>query len=347
MPESFNMLNSITDQERPIARLMAMLIKNTAPHAMLFSGIEGIGKNTIATSLAMAFNCRNKTIDKKSLQPASYDFNNVACRKCASCKKILSGNHPDFIQINPSGKIIKISQIRDLCSTLLIKPYEAEKRVVIINKAETMNQEAGNALLKVLEEPPENTVFVVISKQPSDLLPTILSRCQNIGFYPVSSENIAIYLKQNYNSAPDKAEIIASMANGSLKKAIQLAGNDKKQKQWFKNRLWLIDEFNSLRTLSMNSRLLFAEKLVEKKEVVSDLLEILLTYIRDLIVYKFDSGKIINRDLTKKISDISKMFSVKSLLSITDRIQAAQKDIHANASLRLTLELLVIKISRV
>ena len=103
------MLNSITDQERPIARLMAMFIKNTVPHAMLFSGIEGIGKNAVATYLAMAFNCRNKNSDYKSLQPASSDFNNVVCRECSSCKKILSGNHPDFIQINPSGKIIKIS----------------------------------------------------------------------------------------------------------------------------------------------------------------------------------------------------------------------------------------------
>lgn len=341
------MPNSIIDQEKPVSQLLAMFSKNTVPHGLLFSGIEGIGKNAAATNLAMAFNCQNRSNDTTQQNGPVSDFSKIICRECSSCKKIVSGNHPDLIRIKPSGKVIKIAQIRDLSSTLLLKPYEARTRVVIINDAELMNQESGNALLKSLEEPPDNTIFILISRQPSNLLPTIVSRCQNIRFYPVPSETIAKYLKNNYKTAPDKANVIAAMANGSLDKASLMADNDRKQKNWFVDRQWLIDEFNSLSTLSTSGCLLFAEKLSEKKEVISDLLEILLTYVRDLIVCKFHHEEIINRDLAESISDISKLFSVESLLSITDRIQAAQKDLHANASLRLTLELLVIKIARV
>lgn len=340
------MLSLIINQEKPVSRLLTMFIKNTVPHALLFTGIEGIGKNAVALALAMAFNCENRFETKLNPIPPN-DFSDLVCLKCASCKKILSSNHPDIIQINPSGKMIKIAQIRDLCSTLLVKPFEAEKRVVIINKSETMNQEAGNALLKVLEEPPDNTLFILISGQSSDLLPTILSRCQHIGFNPVSSENIEVYLKKNCKVEPETAEIVASMANGSIKKAVEIAGNGKKQRQWLTKRLWIIDEFNSLNSRNTGACLLFAEKLATQKESVADLLDILLNYVRDLIIFRFSPEKIINRDLTEKIADFSKKISVKSLLSITDHLQSAQKDIKSNASLRLTLELMVMKITRV
>ena len=341
------MLNSITGQEKPLARLHAMFLKNTVPHAMLFSGIEGVGKADVATYLAMAFNCRNMNLSNNTSEEPSSQLIKISCKKCTPCKKILSRNHPDFIEINPTGKIIKISQIRDLCSTLLLKSYEADKRVVIINKAETMNKEAGNALLKVLEEPPANTFFILTSTQPSDLLPTILSRCQNIGFYPVSSENIKLYLNKYYKITKETAEVISAVSNGNLKNAVLMADNNKYLEQSLAKRLWVIDEFNTLKNQPLGKCLLFAEKLTEKKEDITNTLGTLLNYVRDLIVHKYNNNEIINHDLAEKISQQSKIFSVESLLTITNLIQDAQKEIMANASLRLTLESMVIKIARV
>lgn len=341
------MLNSITGQEKPLARLYAMFIKNTVPHAMLFSGAAGIGKTDAAIWVAMAFNCRGITPENRSPSETSSQLAMNFCKTCDSCKKILSGNHPDFIQITPDGNFIKISQIRDLCSTLLLKPYEADKRIVIINEAEAMNKEAANALLKVLEEPPANTFFILTSSSPSDLLPTILSRCQNIRFNPVSDENIRLYLNNHYNISEETAKIISAMSDGSLKKAISLATDSRLLEQYLSRRLWLIDEFTALKSQSLSRCLLFAEKLAEKKEELAGLLEVLLTYTRDIILNKFNNKDIINHDLADNISRQSELFSVESLLTITDLIQEAIKDIKANASLRLTLELLVIKIARV
>ncbi len=337
------MHNSIHDQNKPVSMLMAMLVKGTIPHALLFAGNDGTGKESVATILSMIFNCKAPSFNQYSIQPTYQDFFNVACKSCISCKKIVSGNHPDIIRICPSGKFIKIAQIRELIETLQIKPVEGQKRVIIMTEAEKMNQEASNALLKSLEEPPESTMFILTTRQHSDMLPTILSRCQHVGFNPVSSEKIAVYIQNQYNISIQDAEILASLSNGSLKKADTLSANE----MWINRRRWVIDEFSRLKGCPVKESLLFAEKIAEQKEIVSELLDILLTYVRDLAIFRFSPEKMVNQDLTEIISYHSDSFSVESLLSIADLIQSALKDIHANASLRLTLELMVLKISRV
>ena len=337
------MINSINDLDKPALRLLAMLKKEAIPHALLFSGNEGVGKESVASGLAMALNCRNPISNQNNNQTPTQIFFNIACNQCTSCKKIISGNHPDIITIRPSGKFIKILQIRELSETLQIKPVEGLKRVVTITEAEKMNSEASNALLKSLEEPPDSTMFILTTGQQSDLLPTILSRCQHIGFNPVSSGNIAVYIQNKYNIPSADAEILSTLCRGSIKKADSFTGYE----MWIKKRWWIIDTFNRLNTASIKECLIFAEKITEKKELVSELLEILLTYVRDMAIYRFSPEKMVNLDLTKIISQISESFSVESLLKIADLIQSAQKDIHANASLRLTIELMVLKISRV
>jgi DNA polymerase III subunit delta' len=89
---------------------------------------------------------------------------------CKHCRKFNSGGHPDFIRIDPEGQVTKIVQIRELRQILAMKPFEAKLRVVVISKAHTLNQEASNALLKVLEEPPYRTILILITSQISDLL---------------------------------------------------------------------------------------------------------------------------------------------------------------------------------
>ena len=90
------------------------------------------------------------------------------CGCCKSCRKIQTGNHPDIIQVKPFGPLIRIGQIRDLCRILAMKPYEARYRVVIISHAQAMNPAAGNALLKVLEEPPDRTILILTAMQATD-----------------------------------------------------------------------------------------------------------------------------------------------------------------------------------
>ena len=164
---------SIIDQERPIRILTALLYHGTLPHALLFTGIAGVGKKAAAIELARACNCVKRNSGgtpklKKNRENRGNCTNDLnlsigPCGRCKSCRKIRAGNHPDIIQVKPAGPYIKIAQVRALCNTLAMKPYEAKTRVVIIYDAQTMNPAAGNALLKILEEPPQRTILILIA----------------------------------------------------------------------------------------------------------------------------------------------------------------------------------------
>jgi DNA polymerase-3 subunit delta' len=326
---------SIIDQHKPIRLLSAFLQKGTTPHALLFTGIEGVGKRMTALTFAMACNCMNAKQGTQHQDTASNP-----CLRCRSCRKIKSGNHPDIIFIKPSGPFIRINQIRSLCHTLSMKPYEARQRVVILSEAQAMNPEAGNALLKVLEEPPERTLLILTAIQISDLLPTIVSRCQLIRFNPISLKSIAGFLVEKKGIAPDDAMILATLANGSLSKAILM-----NQADWIKRRNWLIDEIEALPSRSVGPRLAFAERLAKNKDVLADSLEVIKLWLRDLVIYHYDPAKVINRDLVDKIRSAAQRTRVESILSKLDAILSAQKNMSANSNLRLTLEVLTFRLA--
>lgn len=332
---------SIIDQEQPIQILTTFIKKGTIPHALLFTGIEGVGKLAAAMTFAMACNCITQMQNEKKAQNES-----GPCDQCRSCKKINSGNHPDIIHIKPSGHFIKIAQIRSLCQTLAMKPYEARLRVVIISDAQAMNPEAGNALLKVLEEPPDHTILILITMQRSDLLPTIVSRCRHIRFSPISQKILEALLVQEKGVDPDEAIIIAAMANGSFTKAVSMS-----QTNWINKRNWLIkaiglDQPESLSSKPLALILAFSERLSKNREILLDSLEIIKSWLRDLVIYKYYPEKIINKDLADKIQYASQKVTVKSLLLQTEAIQSAQKNIQSNANLRLTLDVMATRLAR-
>ena len=268
------------------------------------------------------------------------------CGCCKSCSKIKSGNHPDIILVEPTGNFIKINQIRNLYNTLTMKPYEARLRVVIISDAQAMNPAAGNALLKMLEEPPDRTVLILTAVHTSDLLPTIVSRCQHIRFSPIPHNHIEALLVEKQDASHDDARIIATMANGSISRALSMMRHMSKI-NWIKRRAWLINSVESLSLMSISSRLAFAENLSKNKAALADSLEVMKSWFRDLVIGKFHPSQIMNKDLREKIQLNSKKMTVSSLLSKIDDIHLAQKNIQANTNLRLTLEVLIMRLAKV
>lgn len=346
-------VESVFGQKKPVRLLTTLLLNETIPHAFLFFGPEGVGKKAAATAFAMACNCMargERTRDTKiRFDPYSIP-DQIAekrpCGDCKSCRKIESGSHPDIILIQPSGSFIRIDQIRHLCSTLAMKPYEARLRVVIISDAQTMNASSGNALLKVLEEPPDKTIIILTATRVSDLLPTIVSRCRHIRFNPIPRRRIETVLIENGGTDGDDAEKIAIMANGSVSKALSIA-NPKNKINWINRRTWLIYEVQSLPTRPIPSRLAFAAILSKNKDALADSLKVIEFWFRDLVVYKYNSERIINTDLRKKIQQASQQMSVVSLLTKIKNIHSARKNIQANTNLRLTLEVLIMQLSKV
>jgi len=326
-------LAALIEQEQPLRILSTILRKGNFPHALLFTGVEGVGKRTAANAFAAALNCG---------EPVAVD---MPCGRCRACRKIAAGSHPDLLHIEPVGPFIRVGQIRELLDTLAMKPYEAKQRVVILSDAHAMNPEAGNALLKVLEEPPDRTLLVLTARGTADLLPTIVSRCQQIRFNLLSRNGLAGLLTGKENLSPDKADVLASMAGGSYTRARELL-----RRNWISRRNWLISAGGFLQPAApagsaITELMAFGMRLSRKKELLLDALDILKTLFRDLAVVKYGESRLCNRDLVDDIADAARHMSVPAILSKIDAIDTAIGNLRGNANPRLTVEILMMTLA--
>jgi DNA polymerase-3 subunit delta' len=313
------------------------------PHALLFTGIDGVGKRTAAVRLAMAFNCMG-CLDLK--QPDEVVENpdepsKRPCGQCSPCLRIAAGIHPDIALILPEGGVIKIAQIRNLCRTLSMKPFEGKMRIAILIDAHLMNHSAGNALLKVLEEPPEQTLLILTARQTSDLLPTIVSRCQHIRFTPVPRAALSAALIQHHDFDTDEALTVAALAGGSFSRALAM-----KNSAWMRRRDWLINELDRLGSSPLHVVLALSEKLSKNREVLSDVFEIMICWFRDLLVVTRDPAKVINLDRLDHVQEASRRFMAKELIYCVNAIETTQAHVEARTNARLSMDHLLLLIRR-
>lgn len=177
---------------------------NNVLHSYLFFGTEGIGKKVFAKEFSKMILCNSE--DEKP------------CNKCKSCIEFDSNNNPDFFVIEPDGSSIKIEQIRQMQKSILEKPIESNKKVYIINDAETMTKEAQNCMLKTLEEPQDFIVIILIASNENNILPTVKSRCTKIFFRNLDDADIIKYVNEK-NSEININKDILKLCNGSILKA--------------------------------------------------------------------------------------------------------------------------------
>jgi DNA polymerase-3 subunit delta' len=186
--------------------------RGTLPPSLIFAGPEGVGKRRAALALAQLFNCAS---------PASEPAPD-ACGQCASCRRIGRGVHADVLSIEPDdGGSIKIDQIRVAIERSAYRPFEGQRRVVIVDEADAMAAPAQNALLKTLEEPPAASTFVLITARPDMLLPTVTSRCQRLRFGRLAPAELAAVLVRDHGFAETDAHAAAVLADGSLGRALE------------------------------------------------------------------------------------------------------------------------------
>lgn len=196
------------NQNRVIDFFRKTLRNKRLAHAYLIEGPEGVDKEEITIEVAKLINCQEE---------------NIPCNQCVFCKKIATNKHPDVIIISPSGPLrtIKIDQIRSLKKSVHYKPFEAEKKVCVIAEADTMKAEASNALLKILEEPPEHTVLLLTSSRREKLLPTIISRCQSVHVFPLSFKEVERILIEEHHYTLNEAKLLSVLSQGEVKKALE------------------------------------------------------------------------------------------------------------------------------
>jgi len=341
--------DSIIDQKRPVRILTNLLHRGSIPHALLFTGLDGTGKRDAALALTMAINCRMTA--EAAMSPVSPDAHQGmtpdgtkpagGCGVCAACRKIQSGTHPDVHRLAPAGSAIKISQIRELAARVALKPYEARHRGIILVDAHKMNASAANALLKLLEEPPERTLFVLTTPQPGDLLPTVASRCQHIRFNPISRDRLQEVLTDRYDATDEEAHIVAALAGGSIKRAVEML-----ESNWLSRRDWLIGSFMRLSPKRLHLLLALAERLARSRESVQEGLDILQGWLRDLLIHRYAPDKMLNADLAELVPREAADWHTETILTQMKAIETARRRIEANANPRLTCEALLIQIVR-
>src|SRR5471030_1394522 len=204
---------------RLIDLLSRSVAGSTLPPSLLFAGPAGVGKHLAALAVAQALNCTNTKTTKGSGLGAQGSVD--ACGVCPACTRIARGVHPDVLFVSPGDSgAIKIDQVRDIVDRAQYRPFEGRRRVVIIDDADALAPPAQNALLKTLEEPPPSSVFILVTSRPDVLLPTVLSRCPQLRFRPLSAADIATALMARGHNETD-ARAVAATADGSLGHALQ------------------------------------------------------------------------------------------------------------------------------
>jgi DNA polymerase-3 subunit delta' len=201
-------------------------------HAYIFIGQDGVGKRLIAVEFAKILNCDANDFIKTDAG---------ACGKCISCKKIEKNIHPDlhFIdfakqaeleeEVLEKQKTLKIETIRYMQKEVATKVHEGKWKFFIIEPAEKMNAAAANAMLKTLEEPPENTIIILIAKHKETIPQTILSRSQMLFFQPLGQNEISSWLILNRSMSTAKARNVAELSEGSLETAKKIVDKDEKE----------------------------------------------------------------------------------------------------------------------
>jgi DNA polymerase III subunit delta' len=344
---------SITDQAQPIRTLEAFWETGKIPHAMLFTGIDGIGKRSIAKVFAALCNCpnpkvrpRQAVIGRPGTGPSTEEATSYKepCGQCRSCRKIFTDCHPDFLRIEPEGKFIRIGQIRELLGILAKKPFEALCRVVVISNAHTMNSEAGNALLKVLEEPPASTVLILTASGTAELLPTIVSRCQQIRFNPLPISLLSRLLAEREGVSSEKTFFAAAMANGSYGRAVEICRGGLIEKR---NRMIQASgllELSSSQRVSISELMGLALEWVESNDSAQDALDLLTGLYRDLAIIKFSPGPLMNEDLRERIGLVADNMTQHQVVHGFEMIELTRKRLWQNANPRLNIELLLLQL---
>jgi DNA polymerase-3 subunit delta' len=326
--------SKIIGQDKAIGFLKQAMALGKLPHAYLFTGIPGIGKTTTALALAQAINCAEAKEGE-------------GCGECVSCRQWAGGNFPDLQVIEPDGQFIKIEQVRGIDREMGFKPLSGRCRVVIIRSAERMTMEAANAFLKTLEEPPPGNILILNASEPLDLLPTIVSRCQNVGFRPIPASLAAPWLEEKTQMGRDKASLLARIAEGSLGKALEMweEGILEKRAEYITT-LMSLKAISEIEAVEMALRLTGKEKGQdqEKDGDILPLLNVWKTWYRDLLVVKGEGPpeSLINGDLYSELKKAAQGFRIDQLVSSLLLIDQGERDFRRSRNLDLMMENLLL-----
>lgn len=315
--------------DKIIKNLQSAIYNNKLSHAYIINGEAGFGKKTLANSLAKTLQCENNGID--------------ACCDCISCRVFDTVNHPDIIYIKPSKtKTIGVDDIRSqIVNIAEIKPYKYKYKIFIVDNADKMTVQAQNAILKTIEEPPIYAIFLLLSTNFNNFLPTILSRCVLLKIEPLPEVTIENYIIDKFNIDINLAKVYSVFARGSIGQAVDII----KSEDFIQLREQTIQWIVELKSKDIVQIFENAKQIEIYKNDIDIILDICFLWYRDLIIAKDINDKyIIQQDKLDLIKSQASEFDLNKLIDIIDIIQNTKSVLNKNANFQLAIEIMLLKI---
>lgn len=282
--------------------------QNNLPHALLFYGIAGLGKQSLAVEFAKTLFCAQK--------------NNQVCGYCSACQLIKAKSHPDFYHLQPEepGKAIRIDQIRELTAQFSQTSQQGGYKIALIEPADALNTAAANALLKTLEEPTPNTLVILITSQPSFLSATIRSRCQSINFLPPEN-NVAEAWLNKYDHSD--WTLLLALAEGAPLKALEFSDPD-----FLKQRANFFRDFATLSLEKSSNPIEMAGKWF--KSDLRQIINWLKVGIIDMIRLQngVELSQLMNRDCVQSFEMIVQKINAQRLYSYLDKLYKVSQELN-------------------
>lgn len=314
---------------KQVGMLQKAMAQKRVGHSYVFSGQNAIGKKKLALEFARALNCENE------------DRLNDSCGDCPSCRKMISGNHPDVHLLETREQFIRIDAIRNIQQMMTFKPLEGRRRLVIIDDADKMNEQAANALLKTLEEPSDANIIILVTARPYWLPQTILSRCQHVRVSPLAAETVARFLTEKMQIDPSRSGVLSLLSAGSIGRALESNTEDV---------MVFRTELGRLLSAAGGGDPMIPLSLVsflgqDKKEVRHGL-KILSSYFRDALVYKetASAAMIMNADELSVVSSLANRLRGEQILDNISIVEKSGEMLEMNVNKSLTLEAMAFKL---
>ena len=324
---------NILGQREPKRRLRRLLETDRLPHALLFSGPEGVGKRRTAEALAAALLCSS---------PAA----GHPCGTCESCREFSRGIHPDFFFVVPEAvgkgaRSIRIEAMRALGSALARPPELAPRQVALVDDAQRMNEAAANSFLKTLEEPTGDVVFLLVTGMRAALLDTIVSRCLEIPFGPLALPELSEVLHRHGVEA-EEAAALAALANGSAGRALALHVEGALRRR--EEAVSLLARLPQIPPLS-----LWAEGKkwgALSREEAGEWLRSLRLTLRDVLALYGGAAPLYSVGLEAPVAEIAARFSEARVFSmLADVKEAERRLLSSNVNIRLLVEALLFSLA--
>lgn len=320
--------------QQSIALLQSAVTHERLAHAYLFHGEDAIGKRLTAIRLAQALNCERP--------PETNGLD--SCGTCRSCQQIEARTHPDFFVIEPDQELttpqIKIEQVREIEHQIMYRPLIGERKICLIDDADSMTIGAANALLKTLEEPPAHSLFLLISSRPAALPATIRSRCQTLRFTTPARTQVEASLILKREIPPADARFLAIVCEGRLGEALTTDVKDTRASQQ--------ELVNLVRPQALQSisSILSSAEAIAKADRAQDMLAWLARWIRDLVLIQVegDRDQILYLDDLATLEIYAQQANTDSLLDLLREIEMTEQRATRHLNLHMALELILLRL---